>query len=433
MAPTTIPPAGPPATLEEARSRDAADPLGHCRERFAVPVAAGGHPSAGPVAYLCGNSLGLMPRTAPAQVAQVLEDWATLAVDAHFEGDRPWFGYEEAAEALLAPLVGAAPCDVALGNALTVDLHLMMASFYRPTGRRRRILIEGHAFPSDRYAVAAQAAWHGLDPDDAVVEVAPDGDGRLRPELVAEAIGRYGDELALVLLGGVNYLTGEVLDVDPIIAAARAAGAIVGLDLAHAVGNVPCDLPGWDVDFAAWCTYKYLNGGPGSVAAWYVAARHGGDGDLPRLAGWWGNDPDRRFRMVSERRFAPRAGAAGWKVSNPSILGVAPLLSSLALFAEADPALLRSKSVALTGDLMALLDGVPGVRIVTPREPAARGCQVSIRVPNAADVHRRLHAEGVIGDLREPDVIRLAPTPLYNGWVDVWRAAEALRSAVRPA
>ncbi len=422
---------GPPSSLAEAQAVDAADPLRTLRDRFAVPVRPGPDGRPTPVVYLCGNSLGLMPRTAEERVRAVLASWSTHAVDGHFAGEAPWYRYDEPIEALQAPLVGAHPDEVALGNSLTVDLHLLMASFYRPAGRRRRILVEAQAFPSDRYAVAAQAAWHGLDPDDAVVEVTPDELGRLGPDRFEAALDRYGDETALVLLGGVHYLTGELLDLPRIVRRARAAGAVVGLDLAHAAGNVPLALHDWDVDFAAWCTYKYLNSGPGAVAGWFVHRRHAQDPDVPRLAGWWGNDPDRRFAMTVERTFVPRPGAAGWKVSNPPVLALAPVGASLEVFAEAGLDALRRKSTALTGDLLSLLDDVPGIQVRTPREPEARGCQVSISVPDAARVHAAMHAAGVVGDLRDPDVIRLAPAPLYNGWEDVWRAVDALRRAVR--
>jgi kynureninase len=422
---------GPPSSLAEARERDAADPLRHFRARFAVPVRPDGQGGDEQVVYLCGNSLGLMPLEAERRVREVLDAWGGLAVDGHFAGRTPWYRYDEPIEALQAPLVGAAHDEVALGNSLTVDLHLLLASFYRPSGRRTRIVIEGNAFPSDRYAVAAQAAWHGLEPATTVVEVDPDPDGRLPPERFEEVLDRIGDEVALVLLGGVNYLSGELLDLPRIVGAARSAGAVVGLDLAHAIGNVPLRLHDWDVDFAAWCTYKYLNSGPGAVAGWFVHRRHGSDPLVPRLAGWWGNDPDRRFAMTVERRFVPRPGAAGWKVSNPPILALAPVGASLELFAEAGLDALRAKSTALTGDLLALLDDLPGIRVLTPSDAAARGCQVSIRVPDAARVHDALHAAGVVGDLRDPDVVRLSPAPLYNGWEDVWRAVVALRDAVR--
>jgi kynureninase len=415
--------------LDDARRLDADDPLRRWRDEFARPW----HERTGrPVAYLCGHSLGLQPRTARAAVDRVLDVWAQHGVDGHFSGPEPWYRYDEPPAAFLGPIVGARPGEVAVAGTLTVDLHLLLASFYRPRPGRSRILVEANAFPSDRYAVDAQVAWHGLDPATEVLELGEgDPDAVDTATRVEELLASRGDEIALVLLGGVNYLTGELLDMARITRAARAAGCIVGWDLAHAAGNVPLQLHDWDVDFAAWCNYKYLNGGPGAVGGFFVHERHDDDPQLVRLAGWWGNDPDRRFAMDEERRFVPRRGAAGWKVSNPPVLALAPVRASLEMFATVGIDALRAKSLALTADFAGWLDDVPGVQVLTPPDPDARGAMLTLRIPGRARaVHEALGAAGVIGDLRAPDTVRLTPVPLYTGWEDAWRAAAALRDAM---
>ncbi|WP_018658048.1 kynureninase [Actinomadura flavalba] len=400
---------------------DAADPLPTLRGEFLVPPAPGGtHPEA---AYFAGNSLGLQPRATAARVTEVLDDWGAHAVEGHFAVDRPWTRYHEPLRAPTARLVGALPHEVVVMNALTVNLHLLMASFYRPAGVRTRIVIEDAAFPSDSYAVAGQAALHGLDPAATVVRLRPrDGEDELRTEDVVAFLEREGATVALVLLGGVNYLTGQVMDMAAITAAGHRAGAVVGWDLAHAAGNVPLDLHDWDVDFAAWCTYKYLNGGPGAVAGAFVHERHARDTSVPRLAGWYGADLSVRFRM--DPVLDPPPTADGWAVSNPSILSLAPVAVSLEIFDRVGLPALRAKSERLTGHLDALLAGVPGARVVTPE---ARGAQLSVRVPDAKAIVRRLAAEhGVVADAREPDIVRLAPVPLYSTFEDCDRAAAAL-------
>jgi kynureninase len=413
--------------LEEARSLDAADPWRDRRDEYARPR----HPGTGePVAYLCGHSLGLQPRGARAAVERVLDHWAALGVDGHFSGAEPWYRFDEPPAARLEPIVGALPGEVAVAGTLTVNLHLLMASFYRPSARRRLVLVEAGAFPSDRYAVDAQVAWHGLDPADAVVAV-PDDDPGTTTSRILDVIAARGDEIALVLLGGVNYRSGELLDIERITRAARAAGSVVGWDLAHAAGNVPLRLHDWDVDFAAWCTYKYLNGGPGSVGAYFVHRRHDDDPSLVRLAGWWGNDPDRRFAMDEERAFTPRPGAAGWKVSNPPVLALAAVRAALDSFAAVGIDALRAKSLALTASFAGWIDGLPGVRVLTPADPQCRGAMLTLHLPGrAAAVHEALGRAGVVGDLRAPDTIRLTPVPLYCGWEDAARAALALRAAL---
>lgn len=400
-----------------ALALDAADRLASYRDRFEIPR----RPDGEPAVYLTGNSLGLMPKSAVTFVMRELDDWARLAVDAHFEGRTPWYSYHEVFREPLGRLVGALPSEVVAMNSLTVNLHLMMASFYRPEGRRRRILIERSAFPSDTYAVRSQAAWHGLDPDEAVLAV--------DETEVLGTLEREGDSIALALLPGVQFHSGRVLDVETIARAGRAKGCVVGWDLAHAAGNVPLRLHDWDVDFAAWCSYKYLNAGPGAVAGCFVHERHGARGDLPRLAGWWGNDPATRFRMQLNPTFSPRAGADGWQLSNPPILAMAPLRASLEIFDAAGMEELRAKSVRLTGYLASILDEAPpgAFEVVTPADPEARGCQLSLRfLDRPKERFRALQAAGFVADFREPDVIRVAPVPLYNTFDDVWKLGTLL-------
>ncbi|MEU9843660.1 kynureninase [Actinomadura sp. NPDC048032] len=411
-------------TLEdEARRLDETDPLPTLRGEFLIPPAPGGpHAEA---AYFAGNSLGLQPRSAAGLLREELDDWARLAVEAHTQGRRPWVAYHELLREPAARLVGALPHEVVAMNSLTVNLHLMMASFYRPAGTRTRIVIEDAAFPSDSYAVASQAVHHGLDPAATVVRLRPrDGEDALRTEDVLAFLDREGDTVALVLLGGVNYLTGQLMDMAAITKAGRAAGAVVGWDLAHAAGNVPLRLHDWDVDFAAWCTYKYLNGGPGAVAGCFVHERHVRDASVPKLAGWWGTDPAVRFRMDPD--IAPPASADAWQLSNPPIMALAPVLASLEIFDRVGMDALRAKSGRLTGYLADRLAGI-GAEVVTPSDPSARGAQLSVRVADAGGLVRRLaEAHGVVADAREPDVVRLAPVPLYCTFHDCHRAAAAL-------
>ncbi|MEU8345565.1 kynureninase [Spirillospora sp. NPDC048832] len=417
-------------TLEdEARRLDETDPLPTLRGEFLVPPAPGGRYEE--AAYFAGNSLGLQPRTVAARLREELDDWARLAVEAHTQGRRPWVDYHELLREPSARLVGALPHEVVAMNSLTVNLHLLMASFYRPAGERTRIVIEDSAFPSDSYAVAGQAVHHGLDPAATVVRLKPrPGEDNLRTEDVLAFLEREGGTVALVLLGGVNYLTGQLMDIPAITKAGRAAGAAVGWDLAHAAGNVPLRLHDWDVDFAAWCTYKYLNSGPGAVAGCFVHERHVRDASVPRLSGWWGTDPAVRFRMDPE--IAPPASADAWQVSNPPILALAPVLASLEIFDRVGMAALRAKSERLTGYLAGRLASAGGVEVITPADPAARGAQLSLRVPDAGGLVRRLAAaHGVVADAREPDVVRLAPVPLYCTFHDCHRAAEALSDLVR--
>ncbi len=412
--------------LDAARAAEleAADPLPSLRDEFCVPPWPGG---ARPEwAYLAGNSLGLMPRAARQAVEDELGEWARLGVEGWFESREPWLEYAGSLRASVGRLVGAAPDEIAVMNTLTVNLHLLMASFYRPSPERFRILIEDDAFPSDSHAVQSQAAWHGLDPAAAIARVPLEG--------VLEAVEREGDTLALALLPGVNYLTGRVLDVAAITSAVHGVGAVAGWDLAHAIGNVPVAIHDAGADFAVWCHYKYVNAGPGAPGGAFVHERHAGRLDLPRLAGWWGTDPAVRFRM--EPDFVPRTGAEGWAVSTPPVLAFAPLRASLEQFDRAGLEALRGRSLRLTGYLEELLDEVArsrAIEVITPRDPAERGCQLSVSCEGARSLAARLRAEhGVVCDFREPDVLRFAPVPLYNTYDDCRRAAAALLDALEP-
>jgi len=410
-----------------ARDLDSQDELAEFRRRFHIPRRSDGSEAV----YFCGNSLGLQPTGVDAAIREELEDWARLAVDAHFEGRRPWYGYHEIFRDSNARLIGARPRETVMMNGLTVNLHLMLVSFYRPTGDRFKVLMEDCAFPSDTYAVRSQIRYHGHDPDEGLIVARPrDGEHTLRTGDIETLLDERGSEIALVLLGGVNYYTGQLFDMARIAAVARRQGCVVGYDLAHAVGNVPLDVHDWDVDFAVWCTYKYLNGGPGAVAGCFVHERHGATEDLPRLAGWWGNDPSRRFRMHLEPEFRPFGGADGWQLSNPPILAMAPLRASLEIFDEAGMERLRDKSLRLTGYLRYLIDRVndPRVDVLTPRDERDRGCQLSLHVrERGKELFRALQDDGIVGDYREPDVVRVAPVPLYNTYHEVWRFSETLQ------
>ena len=411
---------------------DRDDPLGRYRGRFELPRGPDGRAAA---LYLCGNSLGPMPHAVRTLLTDTLDDWATLGVRGHHEGARPWIPYADTLAPPMAALIGAEPPDVVLMNTLTVNLHLLMASFYRPTAARHAVLIEQGAFPSDQYAIDSQLRFHGYDPATARLVAAPrPGEDLLRTEDIIARIEANAARLALVLLPGVQYRTGQVLDIQRISAAARACGAIVGWDLAHAVGNVPLALADWDIDFAVWCTYKYLCGGPGAIAGAYVSRQYRDAFDGPRLAGWWGHDAATRFAMGPE--FRAIAGAGGWQLSNPPVLATAPLAISLALFAEAGMQRLRDKSVRLTGYAQERLAVELGgeIECITPTRAGERGCQLSLRVRGGRERARRiftqLGARGVIGDWREPDVIRIAPHPLYNSFGDVAAALDILAELV---
>ena len=406
---------------------DSEDPLRHFRQKFHLPLGKDDRP----LIYFAGNSLGLMPKAARAIVEEELDNWAKLGVDAHHATGTPWYTYHEALREPTARLVGANPLEVICMNSLTVNLHLMMATFYRPTKSRFKILMEEPAFPSDTYAIKTQIAHHGLDPRDALILARPrKNEFTIRTEDIVDLIQKHADQFAVVILAGVNFFTGQLFDVDRITAAAQAQDIVVGFDLAHAIGNVPLSLHDWNVDFAVWCSYKYLNAGPGAVAGAFVHERHATNRKLPRLAGWFGNDPNTRFRLHLEPEFVPVSSADGWQISNPPIFAMAPLRASLAIFDDAGGMeALRTKSVRLTGYLEFLLteNGSKKFTVITPPEPDARGCQLSILAhEHPKELLKELETAGVKCDFREPNVIRVAPTPLYNTFHEVWRFARIL-------
>jgi kynureninase len=416
-----------------AAALDRDDPLRRFRDEFHIPRRGNGEEEI----YFAGNSLGLVPKRTKAYVDEELTKWARLAVKAHFEGKNPWLPYHELLASPMSRLVGASATasEVVAMNSLTVNLHLMMTSFYRPTRERHRILLEEHAFPSDDYAVESQARFHGFDPAEALVRLRPrEGKHTIDTADIARVLEREGDSIALVLLPGVQYYSGQAFEIEEITRLAQAKGCVVGWDLAHAAGNLVLRVHDWNVDFAVWCTYKYLNSGPGSVGGCFVHERHGMRQDLPRLAGWWGHDKESRFRM--EPGFRPIPGAEGWQLSNPPILSLAAIRASLDVFLEAggmEP--LREKSLRLTGYLEWLLQREIGdaVEILTPKDPSQRGCQLSCRVRSSVPgrtVLERLEVSGVTCDWREPDVIRVAPVPLYNRYEEVHRFVEILRKAL---
>jgi kynureninase len=415
-----------------ADAQDAADPLRAFRDEFLIPKH-DGHDQA----YFCGNSLGLQPKSARAHVEEVLDKWAMEAVEGHFTGQAQWMPYHELVREPLARVVGARPSEVVAMNSLTANLHLMMVGFYRPTRERPAILMEAGAFPSDRYALESQVRFHGFDPATDLIELQPDeADGTFSMQAIERAIAEHGPRLALVVWPGVQYRSGQAFDLAEIARLGHAAGAVVGFDLAHAAGNLPLQLHDSDADFAVWCHYKYMNAGPGAVAGCFVHERHANT-DRPRFAGWWGHDQSTRFRMGPE--FVPTPGADGWQLSNPPILGLAPLRGSLELFERAGMPALREKSERLTGYLETLIRShlTDTLQIATPREPGRRGAQLSLRVLQGRGLRGRdagrslfdfIATRGVLGDWREPDVIRISPAPLYNNHADVLRFIRAVQA-----
>lgn len=404
------------------------DPLKDFRKKFHMPFANGKE-----TLYFTGNSLGLQPTRAAIYIEQEIKDWAELGAEGHLHAKNPWLPYHETVTEPLARIVGAEPLEVVAMNSLTVNLHLMMVSFYRPSRDRFKIIIESGAFPSDRYAVISQIRFHGYEPERALMEIRPkEGESCLRTEDIEREIAIAGDGLALVMLGGVNYRTGQKFDFERIAAAARKAGACVGFDLAHAAGNVELKLHDWNVDFGVWCSYKYLNAGPGAVAGAFVHERHAENLKLPRFAGWWGHDKETRFMMGPD--FKPLRGAEGWQISNPPIFQLAALRASLEVFDEAGMEALVRKSRLLTGYLEFLLGdlGNDRIEVITPSDPEQRGCQLSIRVKDAdRSLFDELTSRGVSVDWREPDVIRCAPAPLYNSFTDVYSFVEILRTCLK--
>ncbi len=406
---------------------DREDPLNRFRGKFHLPLGKDGNP----VIYLAGNSLGLMPKDARAIVDQELDNWAKLGVDAHHATGTPWYSYHEQFRESMARLAGARPVEVVCMNSLTVNLHLMMATFYQPTRSRFEVLMDDPAFPSDTYAIKTQIVQRGLDPREALVLVRPRKDEfAIRTEDIVDLIEKNREQLAVVMFAGVNFFTGQLYDIEAITAAAQKQGAIIGFDLAHAIGNVPLKLHDWNVDFAVWCSYKYLNAGPGAIGGAFIHERHVKNTKLPRLAGWFGNDPNTRFRLHLEPEFVPVPSADAWQISNPPIFSMAPLRASLSIFDEAggmEP--LRAKSIRLTGYLQFLLEraGSNRFNVITPRETNTHGCQLSILAQeNPKELFSKLKAADVKCDFREPDVIRVAPTPLYNTFQEVWRFVRIL-------
>jgi kynureninase len=419
---------------EFAAVQDANDSLKKFREKFYLPQMHGQD-----VIYLTGNSLGLQPKATQDYILNELEDWANFGVEGHFHARKPWMPYHEQFADQLAALVGALPAEVVAMNQLTVNLHLMMVSFYRPTKQRYKILCEARAFPSDQYALESQVKFHGFDPATAIIELFPRaGEHCIRTEDIQSVIESNKDELALVLIGGVNYYTGQVFDMKSITAAGHAAGAFVGFDLAHAAGNIKLQLHDWNVDFACWCSYKYLNSGPGSVAGIFVHSHHLGKSDIPRFAGWWGHDKASRFRM--EKGFVPIPTAEAWQMSNAPVISMAAHKSALDIFSEAGAENLFMKSQKLTGYLEFILDEINsasssdafGLEIITPRKKEERGCQISILAHGSGrELFDRLTLKGVISDWREPNVIRCAPVPLYNSFTDVYRFGQILTESLQ--
>lgn len=412
--------------LAFARDKDQSDPLFRFRERFHIPGRAGKE-----LLYFCGNSLGLQPKSVSYLMNQELEDWARFGVDGHFKAKNPWFSYHKLFSERLGKLVGALPDEVVAANSLTINLHLLLISFFKPQGKRTKILMEAGAFPSDQYAIESQLRMHGLDPDAHLIEVGPrPGTDVIAMEDILEVIETEGENLALIIMGGVHYYSGQYFDLKEITRAGQKQGALVGFDLAHAAGNVALSLHDWNVDFACWCSYKYLNGGPGAVGGLFVHERHGKNPDTFRLAGWWGHQEAQRFKM--EKGFQAEPGAAGWQLSNAPVLNMVGLHASLDIFEKAGMDLIVEKSRDLTQYFAYLLDQIPHppFRVLTPQDPDQRGAQISLYFhQKGKQVFEALEAKGVVADWREPGVIRMAPVPLYNRYEDVYEAVRLIREA----
>jgi kynureninase len=415
-----------------AKTLDDQDSLHIFREKFHIPKQSNGEN----VIYFTGNSLGLQPKTTRDYINQELDDWATFGVEGHFHAKNPWMPYHELLTEQMAEVVGGKQVEIVVMNSLTVNLHLLMVSFYRPSGKRNKIVIEKNAFPSDQYAVQSQIKFHISDSkfqiSDYLIELSPrQGETCLRTEDILQTIRENGDEIALILLGGVNYYTGQAFDFEEITQVGHSVGAVVGFDLAHTAGNIELHLHEWNVDFAAWCSYKYLNSGPGGIGGVFIHERHVSNSDLPRFAGWWGHDKETRFLMGD--KFIPIQTAEGWQLSNPPIFQMASLRASLEIFHEAGMKNLVAKSKKLTDYLEFLLNQIETdrIEIITPTNSNERGCQLSIRVKNAdKNLFNEISKRGVIADWREPDVIRVAPVPLYNSFEDVWNFVKILKNCL---
>jgi kynureninase len=409
-----------------AKQQDKEDTLSHLRNRFHIPKDKNGNEWL----YFTGNSLGLQPKSTKEYINQELDDWANLGVEGHFEAKNPWLNYHELLTDKMAKIVGAKPLEVVVMNTLTANLHLLMVSFYRPTKTKYKIVIESDAFPSDRYAMQSQLKFHGFDEEDGIIEWKPRlGETLLNTEDLESILKFEGDEIALLLIGGVNYYTGQFLDIKKIAEIGHVKNCIVGIDLAHGAGNVQPNLHDSNVDFAAWCTYKYLNAGPGSLGGIFVHEKHSKNKDLPRFAGWWNHNKETRFNM--RQPFDVMEGAEGWQLSNPPILSMAAIKASLDLFDEVGMDALREKSEKLTGYFEYLINeiGSDDISIITPKNPKERGCQLSIQVKNAdKNLHKKLTENNIITDWREPNVIRCAPVPMYTSFEDVYRMVQSLSS-----
>lgn len=412
--------------LDYAKEQDASDPLAHYRDKFHIPKDQDGNDWL----YFTGNSLGLQPKTTQAYILQELDDWATLGVEGHFEAKNPWMPYHEFLTESMSKIVGAKPIEVVIMNTLTTNLHLLMVSFYQPTKTKYKILIESDAFPSDRYAVQTQLEFHGFNVEDGLIEWKPrEGEELLHIEDLETILEEQGDEIALLLIGGVNYYTGQVFDLKRIAELGHQKNCMVGIDLAHGAGNIKPNLHESGVDFAAWCTYKYLNSGPGSLAGLFVHEKHAYNKDLKRFAGWWSHNKSTRFNMRQPLDIMP--GAEGWQLSNPPILSMAAIKASLDMFNQVGMDALREKSVKLTGYFEFLIKQIANkkIKIITPTTPEERGCQLSIQVKDAdKSLHKKLMDAHIITDWREPDVIRCAPVPFYNSFKDVYLMVEKLKA-----
>jgi len=417
-------------TIAYAKQQDANDPLKNYRDKFYFPMMHGRE-----TVYFTGNSLGLQPKATQDYILNELEDWATFGVEGHFHARNPWMPYHEQFAVPLSKIVGAKPEEVVAMNQLTVNLHLLLVSFYRPTKTRYKILCEAKAFPSDQYALESQVRFHGLDPEDAIIEIFPrEGEVCIRHEDVLAAIEKNKDSVATILIGGVNYYNGQVFDMEGITEAGHKAGALVGFDLAHAAGNIKLELHDWDVDFACWCSYKYMNSGPGGVSGVFINERHLNKPELIRFAGWWGHDKDSRFKM--EKGFVPMSTAEAWQMSNAPVLSMAAHKASIDIFDEVGMDALVAKAEKLTGYLEFIVDDIntaldKKLEIITPRDKKQRGCQLSIVAHGRGkELFNKLTEAGIISDWREPNVIRCAPVPLYNSFEDVYRFGEILKGAL---